>query len=60
MSWRERDFFEAWPPLTLSALGPIGAPPVFLLRAILHDWTDEDCKRQVWLSLPQPCLPLIS
>ena len=45
MSWRTRDFFEAWPPLALPALGPVDAPAVFLLRLVMHDWKDEDCKR---------------
>ena len=52
MSWRTRDFFEAWPPLTLPALGPVDAPAVFLLRLVMHDWKDEDCKRQASLT---PC-----
>ena len=40
MSWRTRDFFDAWP-----ALPDVEAPAVFLLRMILHDWDDADCKR---------------
>ena len=53
MSWRTRDFFEAWPPLTLPALGPVDAPAVFLLRLVMHDWKDEDCKRQAHLPSPE-------
>ncbi len=45
MSWRTRDFFEAWPPLTLPALGPVDTPSVFLLHLVMHDWKDDDCKR---------------
>ncbi|KAM5545245.1 hypothetical protein V8D89_001356 [Ganoderma adspersum] len=45
MSWRTRDFFEAWSPLTLPGVGPVAAPAVFLLRLIMHDWKDGDCKR---------------
>ncbi|KAI1787144.1 S-adenosyl-L-methionine-dependent methyltransferase [Ganoderma leucocontextum] len=45
MSWRRRDFFEAWPARTLPDLCPVDAPAVFLLRLVLHDWKDEDCKR---------------
>ena len=45
MSWRTRDFFEAWLPLTLPDLGAVAAPAVFLLRLVMHDWKDEDCKR---------------
>ena len=47
MSWRTRDFFAAWPPLALQAPEPnqVDAPDIFLLRSILHDWKDEDCKR---------------
>ena len=47
MSWRARDFFDAWSPLTIPVLGPVYAPAVFLLRSILHDWKEEDCKRSV-------------
>ncbi|PIL29533.1 hypothetical protein GSI_08341 [Ganoderma sinense ZZ0214-1] len=61
MSWRVRDFFEAWVPLAQDQdlEGPAqrtpgpgqvagsDAPDVFLLRSILHDWKDEECKRQV-------------
>ncbi|PIL29530.1 hypothetical protein GSI_08338 [Ganoderma sinense ZZ0214-1] len=47
MSWRVYDFFEAWPPLLLPGLGTVDAPDVFLLRGVLHDWTDENCKRQL-------------
>ncbi|KAM5545249.1 hypothetical protein V8D89_001360 [Ganoderma adspersum] len=46
MSWRTRDFFDAWPALP----GRAEAPAVFLLRMILHDWNDDDCKRQVILT----------
>lgn len=50
MSYRPRDFFEAWTPLALPDRNtPIDAPDVFLLRSILHDWKDEDCKRSVHL-----------
>ena len=46
MSWRVRDFFDAWPVLATPALGGrVDAPAVFLLRMILHDWDDADCKR---------------
>ena len=46
MSWRVHDFFDAWPVLALPALGGrVDAPVVFLLRMILHDWDDTDCKR---------------
>ena len=51
MSWRTRDFFDAWP-----ALPDVEAPAVFLLRMILHDWNDADCKRCVCL-LRLPLLP---
>ena len=36
MSWRTRDFFDAWP-----AIPDVEAPAVFLLRMILHDWNLE-------------------
>ncbi|KAI1787799.1 S-adenosyl-L-methionine-dependent methyltransferase [Ganoderma leucocontextum] len=49
MSWGTRDFFEAWPALTLPDIGPVGTPAVFLLRHVLHNWRDEDCKRHVLL-----------
>ncbi|PIL29528.1 hypothetical protein GSI_08336 [Ganoderma sinense ZZ0214-1] len=48
MSWRALDFFEARPAaLTVPTLGQVDAPAVFLLRTILHDWNDQDCKRGV-------------
>ena len=54
MSWRTRDFFEAWHPLALPDPGCVEAPSpaVFLLRMVLHNWNDEDCKRGVYLVLP--------
>ena len=61
MSWRTRDFFEAWPVLTVPALGRVDAPAVFLLRMILHDWNDQNCKRGVFLlaassQVSRPCV----
>ena len=47
MSFRARDFFEAWAPLALPGRAPADAPDVLLLRSVLHDWKDEDCKRYV-------------
>ncbi|KAI0359496.1 S-adenosyl-L-methionine-dependent methyltransferase [Trametes cingulata] len=39
MSFRVRDLFAPWEPL------PSGkAPDVFLIRLVLHDWQDEDCR----------------
>ena len=46
MLWRVHDFFGLWPTLALPALdGRVDAPAVFLLRMILNDWDDADCKR---------------
>ena len=46
MSWCARDFFDAWHVLALPVLGRrVDAPAVFLLRMILHDWDDTDCRR---------------
>ncbi|KAI0737217.1 S-adenosyl-L-methionine-dependent methyltransferase [Daedaleopsis nitida] len=45
MSYRTRDFFASWPPLTLPDLGPVGAPAVFLVRLVLHDWQDDDARK---------------
>ncbi|KAM5545248.1 hypothetical protein V8D89_001359 [Ganoderma adspersum] len=61
MSWRVRDFFGAWPVLALPALGRhVDAPAVFLLRMILHDWDDADCRRGVLVGPPQALLaPLL-
>ena len=61
MSWRTRDFFDAWPALDLP--DPVGGcvdapgpePAVFLLSMVLHNWNDADCKRGVYLPRPLPC-----
>ena len=45
MSYRTRDFFQSWDPLTLPDLGPISSPAVFLVRLVLHDWQDEDARK---------------
>ena len=45
MSYRTRDFFQSWDPLTLPDLGPISSPAVFLVRLVLHDWQDDDARK---------------
>ncbi|RPD57862.1 S-adenosyl-L-methionine-dependent methyltransferase [Lentinus tigrinus ALCF2SS1-6] len=46
MSYRARDFFRApWDPLTLRDGRTVTAPSVFMLRLILHDWSDDDSRR---------------
>ncbi|KAM5545242.1 hypothetical protein V8D89_001353 [Ganoderma adspersum] len=47
VSWRTRDFFDAWPALAMPILGCADAPGpvVFLLRMVLHNWNDEDSRK---------------
>ncbi len=45
MSFRSRDFFEPWDPLTLPHLGLITSPSVFLVRLVLHNWPDDDARK---------------
>ncbi|KAI0780304.1 S-adenosyl-L-methionine-dependent methyltransferase [Fomes fomentarius] len=45
MSYRSRDFFEAWyPGLTHPGHGTVDVPSVFLVRLILHDWPDNEAR----------------
>ena len=50
MSYRPRDFFQSWDPLTLPELGTITSPAVFMIRLVLHDWHDDDARKYVCLS----------
>ena len=45
MSYRPRDFFESWDPLTLPDGKTINAPSVFMVRLVLHDWADDDSRK---------------
>ncbi|RPD58012.1 S-adenosyl-L-methionine-dependent methyltransferase [Lentinus tigrinus ALCF2SS1-7] len=45
MSYRPRDFFESWDPLTLSDGKTVNAPSVFMVRLVLHDWSDDDSRK---------------
>ncbi|RPD57857.1 S-adenosyl-L-methionine-dependent methyltransferase [Lentinus tigrinus ALCF2SS1-7] len=45
MSYRTRDFFQSWDPLTLPDGRTVDAPSVFMVRLILHDWADDDSRK---------------
>ena len=47
--------------LTVPAIGHVDAPAVSLLRMILHNWNDQNCKRGVFLlaassQVSRPCV----
>ncbi|KAI0653621.1 S-adenosyl-L-methionine-dependent methyltransferase [Cubamyces menziesii] len=39
VAWRSRDFFTPWEPLANDK-----SPDIFLLRLVMHDWPDEQCR----------------
>ncbi|CDO72696.1 hypothetical protein BN946_scf184985.g116 [Trametes cinnabarina] len=42
MTFRVRDLFEPFKPLASEK-----APDVFLIRLVLHDWQDDDCRKML-------------
>ncbi|KAI0682015.1 S-adenosyl-L-methionine-dependent methyltransferase [Earliella scabrosa] len=44
VSFHTQDFLEPHQPIPVPGIGTITAPTVFLLRAVAHNWRDEDVR----------------
>ena len=45
VTYHAQNFLEPHQSFTVPGVGTVTQPDVFLLRAVLHNWPDEECRQ---------------